>query len=215
MEKITKSRFESLPPIKLYLDDIEKIVDILRELSSEIKIETEEYALKDVNEFASLNKEKLAELRIRSLEPHLSLDLGPRHVWLDIAEDIPSSRGTFEKIKEVLLSRRRKFAGFAGNLEGGLIVSLILGFATISMGLKAIEGGGALFSIGAVIMLLISLVFGRWYFRVISKESSLIILKRRNQQQSFFQRNKDRIIVGIILALASGFIGWVLRTLIK
>jgi hypothetical protein len=220
MEKITKSRFESLPPIKLYLDDIEKIVEILGELSTEIKIETDEYALRDVKEFASLNRERLTELSIQSSEPHLSLYIGSRNAWISIAKDIPPSRGTFEKVKDLLLLRRRKFSAFLdipyvnfllGAMIGSGVVVSIIGVIRLIIG----TGLPPAMTIGGIMLLFIGSLLSWWSFRVSSKEYSLIILKRRIDQPSFFKRNEDKILVGIIIAVVSVIFGWVLRTLIK
>lgn len=215
MEKIIKSRWEDLPPVKLYLDDIEKIVEILREVSTTIKIETDEYSIEDVKELASLDKERVTELNIQSAEPYLNLRIGPQKSWLNIAKDEPSSRGTFEKIKEVLFLRRRKALGFLDKWSITFPLTWLLGFATVEFMIKAIRGGGTLFIIGSIIsplILLFYLLLASYFW---SHGSFIIILRRRSQEQSFIKRNKDRIIVGVLLALVSGAIGLIIGRLTK
>ncbi len=60
MKKIAKSYWKNLPPVKLYLDDVEKIIEIMRESSSGVELTTDEYAFSDINDLLELHRDCLA-----------------------------------------------------------------------------------------------------------------------------------------------------------
>ena len=47
MQKIPRRLSTSFPPMLLYLDDIEQIVEILHQASPDVEISTKDYALTD------------------------------------------------------------------------------------------------------------------------------------------------------------------------
>jgi hypothetical protein len=59
MKKVTDSIGERLQPVKLYLDDIDNLFQILSEVSSDVKIETNGYQFQNVSELKKLDKESI------------------------------------------------------------------------------------------------------------------------------------------------------------
>ena len=64
MNKLVRSHGEKLRPVKLFLDDVQKIVDILREATDKITLKTDEYELQDVKELTELGQQHINELEI-------------------------------------------------------------------------------------------------------------------------------------------------------
>ena len=110
MEKLIKSFGESQKPVTLYMDDIEKIIEIFEQVSKEVEISTTDYVIHDVNQLSELKQEFLTELDISIIEPHIALHLKPDSTWLYMNKDDLLSRGIFEKIKQILLKNKRPFS---------------------------------------------------------------------------------------------------------
>lgn len=106
MKKIIGSHGECLPPVFLYLDDIEQIVDVFKEVATSVNISTGENELESLSEIDQLGKKTLHSFYLSIREPYISLDMQPYRIWLHIHKDDPLSRGVFEKIKKILYSRQ-------------------------------------------------------------------------------------------------------------
>ncbi|MBI4447236.1 MAG: hypothetical protein HY645_15195 [Acidobacteria bacterium] len=211
MQKLTKSRGEHLKPVKLFLDDIERIVATLREVSSEVEITTDEYVLADLSQLSDLKHECLTTLKLLNRNPYLAVDLEPSRVWLYIAEDTPTARGLYEKVRSILVQQRRPFASaliswwFPLMISAGMVTAFLIG--TIQSNPLAVGLGLVLFGFA---------LWGMWYsHRVVTGRYSIIIPKRRRESPSFLKRNADRIILAMISAIAGGIITSLLSSLIS
>ena len=91
MKKIIKGRGEFLKPVKLYLNDLEHIRDILRESSLDVKISTGDYVFDSLDELPQLRKEYLTEFKMSIQEPYVSVDFRSDEIWLYIEQDNPVS----------------------------------------------------------------------------------------------------------------------------
>ena len=106
MERKIQSHGERLKRVLLYRDDIERIVELLREVSPNVELSTDEHKFSDVKEWADMKKDYFTNMQVAARNPYISLDLSKSSVWLYIAEDTPQSRGAFEKIKRFLMDRK-------------------------------------------------------------------------------------------------------------
>ena len=72
MERKIQERNELFKPVKLYRDDIDDILQVLKEVSSNVTLSTDEYIFQDVNEWAGLPKAHFTNLSIASTKPYIS-----------------------------------------------------------------------------------------------------------------------------------------------
>ena len=115
MEKLIKPFGESQKPVILYMDDIDKIVEIIGQASQKVEISTEDYVIQDLKQLSELKHEFLNELNISIREPYVSLNMKPDIIFLYIGKDDLLSRGLFENIKKILLQNRRPFSWLLQN----------------------------------------------------------------------------------------------------
>lgn len=109
MKKINKSFSIKLPPIRLYLDDLAQIADILGPSSSPVLISTSDYEFANVSELKSLKVDQINTLKISIREPHIWVSLEPSEARLYAANDDAMSRGLLEQVKQVFMARKRPF----------------------------------------------------------------------------------------------------------
>lgn len=199
MDKKKKSYRVELPPLVVYFDEIEEIIDCLKELSTEISIETENYSLSDISELKEINKNQINQLEIRSRDPYISVDLGKSSASIYISEDNAAERGVLEKIRLLLERRKRKLAWLAHSsfLSGATTgaSSWFFLFGAMNRDLTLIMQGILLLALGVFWM-----VFGH---KNQFKQYSIIFTSSKEQTPGFLVRKKDDIIV----ALISGSIG--------
>ena len=202
MQRRIKSHGETFKPVKLFLDDIEKIVEILRETSDEISLETDEFVIQDVELLMNVGREYINELKIESRNPYISIELGPNRIWLFIFQDTNESRGTLEKIKAILNLRRQRFYRF---IHSPVVIGLAAGGSLAVMIVGATAPNWPMLGAGGCFLFITSIWM--WWDEFGSKgKYSMIIPKRHVEYESFWKRNKDMLIVGIVSAIIGGLI---------
>ena len=77
MKKIVTSYSENLPSAKLYLDDIQRIVEILEGSSHKVTLQAEGYTLENLGELPQLRKDSIHMFSIESTDPYISLAACP------------------------------------------------------------------------------------------------------------------------------------------
>ena len=215
MKKLLKSHSERLDPVKLYLDDIERILDIIRETCPETTMETDEYAVGEVAQLESLGRDSINTLDIECSRPYITLQFRPYVTSLYIGQDTAEARGVFEKVKTVLVANRRRPQWLISNLWFATwlgVPSLLLFFAALER--RSVAAGAA-----AILGFVLAGAGTWWAYELAIHRHSVVVLRRRSQGASFWKRNRDRIITGIILSvidLAAGsmftlLIQWLLR----
>jgi len=215
MKKVKYGYIEDFKPVVLYLDDLEKILEILKELSDKIRISTDEYELDSLDELHKIGQETLNTLIIevggsKGSFPDISLNFRPSDISFHVYQDTLPIRGVLEKTKEFLNGRKRKlyflatlFFWFSFGAIGYSICFLLDGPFTFN---RALIGFAIIF---------LGLICIWWNHQVTNKKWSVIHLKRRVDLPSFWKRNKDRIIIAIITIIFTTICNWIVFNLLK
>lgn len=214
MRKRVRYLSEEFEPVTLFLDDVEKIVDAILEVSPEVELVTENYVLTNVNQLSQLREPYLKELEIRSSNPYLVLALRRSSAELRGNEDSPACRGTFEKIRSLVLSRRRvlarlAFGWFYWLVAGIASLAILLGLVIAFWKSSWIAGAAVLAGIATYC------TWVWWQYHVTVNEHSLIVLCRSSEHQSFWQRNRDSILVGVLIAVFGALTAWVVNAITR
>lgn len=202
MKKISPQYSESLPPVKLFLDDVEKILETFRELGEEIIIQTAEYEIENLEELTKLHRDQITDIKILHRKPFVSLSLNNSGIHLYIEKDTPELRGVFAKIKDVLLCRKRYLAFNESDI---LLVTTPIIFLA---GMNIYENDWSKKILGIGLLIVGVFIFIR-SFVISTKKYALIILKYSNQEMPFWIRNMDNIFVAVI----SAFLGYLISLL--
>lgn len=209
MQRKPQSYGEQLKPVRLYIDDLEQIVEVLQEVATDVEISTDEYTLTDIGQLPELKREFFTFLELATREPYISVNLKPNGIWLYIAKDDMVSRGAFEKIKRILVKRKRPFAWL---LHNSVMSGLFTGLALNLLGWGFIQGS----SVGRVLGIF-ALILGVWWSWYGHKDHftkySLIIPKHRIDEPNFFKRNADDVVLAIIAALVGSLLTLVIAKL--
>lgn len=215
MKKLKHGYIEDFKPVVLYLDDLEKIVEILKELSDRIRIFTDEYELDSLDELQKIGQETLNTLIIevggsKVSFPDISLNFKPDGISFRVDEDTASTTGVLEKTKEFLNGHKRKLY---------FLAMLFYWFCFIPIGLSIGFLLGSPFTfIRALIVfaiVLFSLICLRWSYEAVNKKWSVIHLKRRVDSPSFWKRNKDKITIAIITIIFTTILNWLVFQFLK
>lgn len=202
MKKHTSSISRSLPPVKLYVDDLNKILFDLNEIGAEASsvfmTGGMEYA--DVAEMLAQGSVEFSELSIHAKNgvwTQIILRFAPNSVFLHVMEDTATNIGVLTKIEETLRLRRTPYAQSFILLYASAIVGIInmVGNSLALFFHVSLPVGFIIFSAALNIILLLSSI----YLRRISLSS--ITLKHRADAPSFWAKNRDAIVVNMFVAI--------------
>lgn len=127
MRKINKPLREELPPVKLYLDDLKSICNVLKQKAKSIDITTEDYRVEDINQLKNIEIKKLHRLSINCYDPYISIDFTPSGATIYFAEDSTYNRGILSEIEDILSNRKVFLGRFLASLWGVFLGGMLVG----------------------------------------------------------------------------------------
>jgi hypothetical protein len=210
MKELRPSIRKNLPPLKLYLEDIEFLVKRLESISSRITIKTDTHEFENISEFSNTQKEALRKLQILSRDPYLIVELNQLSASLYLSEDRPDARGVFEQIKSHLQKRRKFFTAiffspifFIPSIAFCLLVAPLIS--------RFVPSSFQLFALLAWLFLYVCA--GCLFLFLHNRRYNIIIPKRRSDAPSFWERNWEKIVIGVLTGLLGLLIGWLIKFL--
>ena len=225
MEKLSKSVWEDIAPTKIYFDQIEEIVKILKEnsLDGTIEIKTKEHLISEVGELKEI-KEPISYLQISSNKPSITVYLQPNGCQIYLRNNDEKSLGIMVKIKEVILKNKRQLLSilFAKktipySFAQGAVISLLFFFLPsfiVQKYFDFIRNNHLLaFLIGALYIVVV--IFGIIYSYILPTQATLIFSKRKNEMPGYFKREGDRIRTGLIINMMIAIISFLLGHFLK
>jgi len=207
MKKIDKSISKEYLPVNLYLDDLENIHGILREVSDSVSIETDEYKFDTIEEVASNRKgDRIKELHLKTTtNPHVTLGFTPLWARIYVSSSEANGAGIFYKLNQVIEKRTRTlkwlYSFYVPFIVGGIML-------LSSRFLPSLTYSSSPFYVSlAVSVTALLFMWVIWITYVRLRKHSTIALIHRSTEKSFLQRNKDNLILVIISALLGAILG--------
>lgn len=196
VEPVQRPKLHLLPPLKLYREDLEKVVEIFRKLCKNVVIDDEEYRYASVDEIS----EKKVRLRIF----HVSGFVPHGEVWIKSADDPSVQKSAiwvvetndqgnllFLTLKEFLLARRWKLKIWLVKTLFAVDGILFLGLLFQHWLTTHLRYGD--FSYGLLGLCTLLLFIAAIYLDV--KKLSFVSLQPRSGKESFLKRNTDHIVM--------------------
>lgn len=209
MKKITKSISGYYAPVKLFIDDLETIVAVMKEVvvDAQIVISTEDYEFASPEELKQLNLKVIRRLSINASShfmPIISLtvSLNSRGVYISCSHDNQMLRGALMTLEHLVRARSRKwlwvryvhFGASVLSLNGAMVFGI---YGLLDNNASNLYASCYLF---VALLILIALYVATKPFR-----ESEVVIARRHEYITFSERNRDIIIA--VLTVALGVIG--------
>lgn len=213
MRKLEKPISKHFPPLRLYLDDVHAIYNILKKsCGGGVTVTTDNFEIKDMAKFNDVGPEDIHTLKFDAREPYISLELGrsDARLWMNI--DSTLNKGIAAEIEEVLSRCYRKIARIFANSFLSAFIGTIIFLVPALFILFNIKG---LLSVGLFILFLVLYGLSFFFAALFSlRRYSTIIFTERRGHKTFFSRNKDTILVGIISACVSAIFTAIITILV-
>jgi len=205
MRKLRKPIIKELPPVKLYLDDLKSIHDLLQEKVKSIDITTEAYEVEDIKQLKDLEVKEIHYLSIKCSNPYMSIEFRPSSASVYFAEDSTYNRGILSEIEDILNKRKSFLRSFLTSSWAELVLGGFVGFSFVAMLVMLKNESLAYFWLFLGLVLL-SIFFSVHSFRLGLWNYCTIALSKRKEENSFWKRNRDQILVATIAAIAGSLV---------
>jgi len=214
MKRVPEGEWTDYAPVRLYLDDVETLMDILRDACERWTFQAAGFEFHGSKELKEVG-DKLKSLNLRGENPAISFELRPEHVRLYISDETDLKQlGVKEAVSATLRKRRLLRLGPPW-------LRLIPGPLVLAGGAAAVAPFGL--HTGSESDLIFFGAYFLWYLALVLWAASLysyfvrsdVRTIRSESVSSFLERNQDQLISGVVLvlfglilgALAAGWFG--------
>jgi hypothetical protein len=196
---------------RLYIDDIQEIVDVLGAEGAEVEISVPGYSTKGgADQLLQFKGKTLHEIQIRRPRPeYVSVDPQPGRGSVYGAEDDAATVGLVNKAADVLRRCRRWPSIVVFNVITSFV--LVLSWATFIVVLSASEPADAHWSaekktllIAPLLPILLFVGAALW---ISLRRHTVIVCSHRSDAPTYWRRNKDPITAAIIAGVVGAFLG--------
>ena len=188
----------------LFREDLEDIENIIKDLSPrEFKFGTTDFEYKTIQEIPE--DTVIRDFNIQIYDPYISLYFSKNSARIYAGDDDIKTLGVIKKITDIIKKRERKLLWQLSRLSNFVAPILLwLPFLLlIFFDKETIKSNKVLFVVSTVIICVIAIAWFIISYRATLKKFSVVEFSYKKNRFSFLTRNKDQIIVGIIVAIAT------------
>lgn len=200
MEKKNRPLRLDLPAAVVYLDDIEHLVELFREVCEHVEIESDEYKFGGLEDLKIMKSSSLRSITLRSTNPWITVEIGPEKIHVYAGDSTPALRGLVACVSD-------HFKGRASFIQRGFLNYLLSSILVVTLIPSALHHGKQpdpswLILAGLGLVAILGLGWIWWSISGIGRRH-VVRLESRAHATSFLVRKKD----DLLLALVSGAIG--------
>src|ERR1700733_688649 len=214
MRKRSQSLVERIGPVRLYRDDLEAILGIMRDNCKSVEINVACYDYESLEELVEKGPTKAIKFSISGHDPYVSTDSNLEGVFLYAQSDDAISAGVWHQIKTILEKAYLK-PHFLYLSRYYFIFSVcpLIAIAGVSYFFGAEQR--ILATPMGIMGLLIAAWSTRLLFVTILKQGDVIYPRQHRHDDTFWERNKRYIIPGVIGGLVTGFFWFLTAVFLK
>lgn len=195
-----------LPAVRLWLDDIQELRDILAENGAKVRIEADNVEADEVADLSQFPEPRIKRLKLERLSagPTIRVEIAPRFQKITLLHPGSETLGIAHRAAKMLRQRPRRLAA-----SWSMFVSLLVALLFVATYIGEARGlySQAIWIPFAALLVLVgvgSIVVpnAAWV------ETSLIIARRKVDSPGLLRRNRDQLVVGGLLTLLGGVVGF-------
>jgi hypothetical protein len=191
-------------PLILWREDVEELVSILKLRGASIEIVKGDYSFETLDEFENYaGPNSQTNVKIVSGQPYTSIELAPWQASLYVAGTHEQASGIFFELDKVLAGHQRRWPILYSLWFANVIV---WGCYGVTLGARYV-GAPWQVSEAATYVQVAALVWLLWIALVRFRRHSIVRMERRARARSFFQRNKDQLVIAIVAAVLEAVLG--------
>lgn len=213
MKRVNQSISIEIKPKKFHFEDLKAIVNILQESSpNELTIKTNEYYLDSLDDILELKQDNFSSIELKISDPYVSVDISRTRIHLYASSDTLISEGIIAKLKSYIKSLKGDYNSiyqhifeYVRDISSALLILWVL---IDKVGVKV-----EIYKLFPPLYILISFGWLIHSFYFPAKATPLSIKKL--QDDDFWSRNKDTLMVGILIAVFGAILTFLLDQMKK
>jgi hypothetical protein len=212
--------------VRVYLDDIQEIFSILKELTADVRIQADDFEANEPQDLVDISSDTINELTLVATQPNVTVNLSGKTATLEATDPDNSTLGALKRIEERMGQRRRplKRVLWNTNREPVLVgIAFLLGL--ISVVLVAVwlapdpanpppntanDDTGWVIGIWVLTLLVIPLTV-----IMTARRQAIVIPRLQKDAPPFWERNKDDIAVNAVFTVIGAGLGIVATLLVQ
>lgn len=212
--------------VRVYLDDIQEIFSILKEVADEVRIQADDFVATEPQDLLDISSDTINELTIVATQPNVTVTLSGETATLEATDADTMTLGATKRIEERMRQRRRPLKKVLWTKEKtpalvglaiilGLIALALAVFAVMSLASEnppppdstTISWEVAIgIWVAAALVIAISVI-------LTARRQAMIIPRYQKDAPPFWERNRDEIAINAIFTVIGGVLG-ILGTLL-
>lgn len=213
MKKTDNSIYKTYSPLKLYMEDLEKIEEVLKEAANDVSIKTDDYEYESIKELCDhfiTKSNRIKRLKFETKSPYGSVEFKESDARIYFSSS-DKDAGLFFKLDQIISCKTRK-PKWLYSIFFSLLFPLFFGFVVSFFVARTIN---SIFLYSFLITYGITSCLTWWAMFTDLRRHSIISL---NHKKSWFAESIDKqpmtflqIILTILMTLVGLFGGWLIR----
>jgi hypothetical protein len=205
--------------VRVYLDDIQEIFSILKEVADEVRIQADDFVATEPQDLLDISSKTINELTIVATQPSVTVTLSGKTATLEATDADMTALGAVKRIEERMRHRRRRLKRLIWNTEqppGLVIIPFALGILSLVLALTALENTDPNSPPPNTITFDNEWVIGTWALTLWVIPLAVIMTARRQatviplpqkDAPPFLERNRDEIAINAIFTVFGVVLG--------
>jgi hypothetical protein len=210
--------------VRVYLDDIQEIFLILKELTDGVRIQADDFVATEPQDLLDISSETINELTIVATQPNVTVTLSGNTATLEATDADNATLGALKRIEERMRLRRRptkRLLWYAD--QPPILVVVAIGLSILALVLTgdvftgpgpgdpsppsgsetSIEVGVG-WAIGTSAMALLAIVLS---VILTARRQAIVIPRFQKDAPPFLRRNRDEIAINAFFTVIGGVLG--------
>jgi hypothetical protein len=205
--------------VRVYLDDIQEIFSILKEVADEVRIQADDFVATEPQDLLDMSSDTINELTIVATQPSVTVTLSGKTATIEATDADMATLGAVKRIEERMGQRRRPLKWLLWNKEQPpllVIAAFALGILSLALALTALENTDPNSPPPNTITFDNEWVIGTWALTLLAVPLAVIMTARRQaiviprfqkDAPPFLRRNRDDIVINAIFTVFGAFLG--------
>jgi len=204
MRKISQHTTKEYQPMVLYLDDLQKIVDVFGDHGIKYCLNSEKFSYDNLQEIVE-NEQKIKSLAIKSTDPYVSIEFNSHSASVRVINDDLISTGIFHKIDSIVKKRVRFLFS---KLVIGILYTV---FYSLSLACTLLRVGNYISDLFLVMGTSIFIFGGHTNLN----KRVIIHSFKSDNKSNFFKRKRDELTLLLIGSVITFLVTIMIRRLVK
>jgi hypothetical protein len=211
--------------VRVYLDDIQEIFSVLKELTQDVRIQADDFVATEPQDLLDISSKAIDELTIVATQPSVTVTLSGKTATLEATDADTMTLGATKRIEERMRQRRRPLKKVLWNAEHTPLLVLVasgLGLLALVLAIAALTNpdpatppppGTTRISWEVAIRIWVTAALAITISVILTARRQAIIIPRyQKDAPPFWERNRDQIAINAIFTVIGGVLG-ILATL--